>query len=63
MPFPHPQSGEDHYRDDDKASKRSVVRDLVKRTIDVAEYWDAKDDVNPAKNRSFGIGAHDGDDG
>ena len=48
--FPHPQSRKDHCRNEDKPSSRGVARKFVKRTINITEYRDAKDDVNPAKN-------------
>ena len=54
MTFPHPQSGKDHYRNEDKPSRRGVVWNFLKRTINITEYRDAKDDVNPAKNRALG---------
>src|SRR5947208_13126479 len=57
--FPHPQSRKDHYRKEDKPSYGGVVWKFFKRTINIAEYRNAKDDVNPAKNRTFGILVHD----
>jgi hypothetical protein len=54
MAFPHPQSRKDHYRNEDKPSSGSIVWNLVKWTIDITEYRNGKDDVNPAKNRTFG---------
>ncbi len=53
MAFPHPQSRKDHYRKEDKPSCGSVVWKFFKRTIDIAEYRNGKDDVNPAKNRGL----------
>jgi hypothetical protein len=50
MAFPHPKSREDKYRDEDKPSNGGIVWNLVKRTINITEYWNAKNDVNPAKN-------------
>src|SRR2546421_1622334 len=57
--FPHPQSRKDHYRKEDKPSCGGVVWKFFKRTINIAEYRNAKDDVNPAKNRTFGALVHD----
>src|SRR5947208_5824878 len=57
--FPHPQSRKDHYRKEDKPSCGGVVWKFFKRTINITEYRNAKDDVNPAKNRTFGILVHD----
>jgi hypothetical protein len=58
MAFPHPQSGKDHDREKDKPSRRSITRKFVERTVNVAEYWNGKDEVNPAKNHSFGGVTH-----
>jgi hypothetical protein len=54
MAFPHPQSRKDKYRNEDKPSGWGVVWNLVKRTINVTDYRNAQDDVNPASNRTFG---------
>ena len=59
MAFPHPQSREDHHRNEDKASSGGVVWNFVKRTVDISEYRNAKDQVNPAKNRTRDALAHD----
>jgi len=60
MAFPHPQSRKDHYRKEDKPSCGGVVWKFFKRTIDVSEYRNTKDDVNPAKNRTCDASVHDG---
>lgn len=52
MAFPHPKSRKDKYRDEDKPSRDGIVWNFVKRTVDVACYWNRKDDVNPANNRT-----------
>src|ERR1700746_598322 len=52
--FPHPQSRKDHDRNENKPSRRGVVWNFIERTIDIAEYRNAEDGVNPAKNRTFG---------
>src|SRR6202171_3453979 len=54
MAFPHPKSRQDKYRNEDKPSSGGVVWNLFKRTINITEYRNGKDDVNPAKNRTFG---------
>src|ERR1700747_2245505 len=54
MAFPHPQSRKDHYRDEDEPSRAGVIWNFVKRTINITDDRNAKDDVNPAKNRTFG---------
>ena len=53
MAFPHPQSRKDHYRKSDIPNNSSVVWKLFKGTINVTDYRNAKDDVNPAKERTF----------
>ncbi len=53
MAFPHPQSRKDKYRNEDKPSSGSVVWNFVKRTINITEYGNAKDEVNRAKNQAF----------
>jgi hypothetical protein len=59
MAFPHPKSRKDHYRNEHKASRAGVVRNLLKRTINITEYRNGKDDVNPANNRTFRGLVHD----
>src|ERR1700736_6947143 len=54
MAFPHPQSRKNKHRNEDKPRGRGVVWNLVKRAINVTEYRNAKDEVNPAKNRTCG---------
>ena len=54
MALPHPQSRKDHYRNEEKPSWRGVTGNFVKRTVDVAEDRNGKDEVNPANNRTFG---------
>ena len=60
MAFPHPKSRKDDDRNEDKPSSEGVVVKLVKRTINITEYRNAEDDVNPAKNRTLGALVHDG---
>jgi hypothetical protein len=58
MAFPHPESRKHHYRKEDIPSWGSIVWKLFKRTINVTEYRNGKDDVNPAKNRTLGGSIH-----
>src|SRR3979411_217304 len=53
MALPHPKSRKEHYRNDDKPNTGGVLWNFFKRTINITEYRNAKDDVNPAKNRTF----------
>jgi hypothetical protein len=59
MAFPPPQSQKDKYWDEDKPSTGSIVWNLVKQTEDVTDYRNGKDEVNPAKSRTFGGIFHD----
>src|SRR5258706_13906923 len=59
MAFPHPKSRKDKYRHENKPSSGGVVWNLFKRTINITEYRNGKDDVDPAKNRTFGGCLHD----
>src|ERR1700732_5352397 len=54
MAFPHPKTRKEHYRNDDKPNPGDVLWNFFKRTINITEYRNAKDDVNPAKNRALG---------
>jgi hypothetical protein len=53
MAFPHPKTGKDHCWHEDKPSRVGVLWNSVKRTVNGTEYRNAKDDVNPAKNRTL----------
>ena len=59
MAFPHPQPGNDHYRQEDKPGREGIAWKFFKRTIDITEYRNAEDDVNPAENRTLGGFSHD----
>jgi hypothetical protein len=50
MAFPHPQSRKNNHRKSDIPNDRGIVWKLFEGTIDVTDYRDAEDDVNPAKN-------------
>src|SRR4029077_19031033 len=52
MAFPQPESRKGECRHEDKPSSRGIVWDLFKRTINITEYRNAKDNVNPSKNRT-----------
>src|SRR5215472_8999461 len=54
MAFPHPKSRKDKDRNEDKPSSGGVVWNLVERTVNVTDYRNGQDDVNPANNRTFG---------
>jgi hypothetical protein len=53
LAFPHPQSRKDNYRKGDIPNNGGVIRNLFKRTVNITDYRNAKDDVNPAKNRTL----------
>ena len=59
MAFPHPQSRKDHHRKKDIPGWGRVTWKFVKRTIDIAKYRNAEDDVNPAENRACDASVHD----
>src|SRR6266853_6932388 len=59
MAFPHPQSREEHHRNDDKPNTGGVLWNVFKRTVDITEYRNAKDHVNPANNRTLDGIFHD----
>src|SRR5580692_9671839 len=59
MALPHPQSRKEHQRNDDEANTGGVCWKLFKRTINIAEYRNAKENVNAANNRTFGGFFHD----
>src|SRR5712692_7833196 len=59
MAFPHPKSRNGKYGNEHKSSSGGVVRNFFKRTINIAEYRYAEDDVNRAKNPTFCALAHD----
>ena len=59
MAPPHPQAGKDHYRDEDEPRTEGVAGELVKRTVNIPEYGDSKDEVDPAENRPRNASVHD----
>jgi hypothetical protein len=48
------KSRKDKDRNGDKPNHGGVVWKFCKRTINITDYRNAKDEVNPAKNRTFG---------
>ena len=53
MAFPHPQPRKDHYREKDIPSPKGIAWKFVKRAINITEYRNGNDEVNPANNRAF----------
>jgi hypothetical protein len=49
MPLPHHQSGYNKNREEDKPNCRRIIGNLVERTVDVADYRDSEDDMDPTK--------------
>jgi hypothetical protein len=56
--FPHPQSRKDHYRKEDKPSCGGIAWNLFKRTVNITEYRNAEEEMNPAKNPTLGRITH-----
>src|ERR1051325_7934267 len=59
MAFPHPQSRKDHCRKEHVPGWSGIVRQFVKRTINISEDRNAEDEVYPANNRTLGGHFHD----
>ncbi|MES2787997.1 MAG: hypothetical protein V4719_00140 [Planctomycetota bacterium] len=59
MTFPHPQSRQDEYGQEDIPSRASVIGDFFKWTINITDDRNTKDNMNPAKNRTFSALVHD----
>ena len=59
MALPHPQPRKGHYRKKDKPSCRGIAWEFFKRAINIAEYRNGKDEVNPANNRTHGGISHE----
>ncbi len=58
MPLPHPKPRKDQDRNEDKPKVVTVWENFLRRTIDIAKNRKAKEDVNPAKNCTFGALVH-----
>jgi len=59
VPFPHPKPRKDNYGNGDIPNHGRVIWNLFERTINITDYRDGKNDVNPAKNRPFSGVIHD----
>src|SRR5690349_9941724 len=55
MAFPHPKSRKENDREGDIPNNGCVIWKFFKGTINITDYRNAKDHVNPAKNRAFGV--------
>jgi hypothetical protein len=56
--LPHPQTREQNNRKVEIPEKGNVLHGFLRRPINVSNYKQAKDDVNPPEDRSFGVGVH-----
>ena len=56
--FPHPQSRKHKYGKEDKPSRGGVLGNVLEWTINITGDRNGKDDVNPAKNNTFGALLH-----
>jgi hypothetical protein len=54
MAFPHPKSRKGNYWNGDIPNNGSVVWKFLKRTINITDYRNGEDEVNPAKYGTFG---------
>src|SRR4029453_10634491 len=59
MAFPHPKSRKRNYWNRDIPNNRSAVGKFLKRTINITDYRNREDEVNPAKYGTFGGFFHD----
>src|SRR5712671_3173489 len=50
----HPDPRKDNYRDEDKPNSARILLDFRWHAINVTEYRNGDDEVNPTKNRTFG---------
>jgi hypothetical protein len=58
MAFPHPKSGKDKSRNGDKPNHGGIVWQFLKRTVNIARDRNAQDEVNQARNPTFGGNTH-----
>jgi len=58
MAFPHPKSRKGNDRKSDIPNNGGVIWKFFEGTINISDYRNGKDDVNPAKNRTFGGVTH-----
>ena len=54
MSLPHPKSRKGNDGKGDIPNHGGVIWKFFKWTINIPDYWNAEDDVHPAKNRAFG---------
>src|SRR5262249_20880309 len=59
MALPHPQARQHHDRKEDEPGRCCVVRQDVKRAVDIAGDRNGADDVNPADDHALGGISHD----
>ena len=59
MAFPHPKSRKRNYWKRDISNNGSVIWKFLKRTINITDYRNGEDKVNPAKYGTFGGIIHD----
>ena len=52
MPLPHPKSRKHNRRKENKPNHRRILRNRLKRTINVPAYWNAQNKVKPPHNRT-----------
>ena len=55
MAFPHPKARKDHCWHEDKPGRAGVLWNSVKRTVNVTEYRNAKDDAESSEE-SYVVG-------
>jgi len=56
MAFPHPKSRKENSRNDHIPNNWRIVWKFFERTINVTNYRNSEEDVNPAKGRTFHVG-------
>lgn len=59
LAFPHQKSCQDNDRKVEISKKRGVWLNHLRRTINITDQREAEENVNPAKNRTFGVWVHD----
>jgi len=58
MALPHPQSRNYYYRNENKPNNGGVLWNLFKRAVNITEYRNAENDVNPTKNHAYEALSH-----
>src|SRR5262245_8081739 len=59
MALPHPQARQDNRGNGDKSDHGGIFGKLFKRTVSITDDRNAKEEVNPAKNRTLDALGHD----